>query len=232
MEDQLKSEGKCLFCNQLFSQKEIGKHLAGHLLKMEKDDSKKSPEPFFHIMVEADVMFLHLLVKGTAQMKKTDRFLRDIWLECCGHMSNFGHKDFKISFTNKTSDVFANKVKIFYDYDYGSTTRVFLKGIKKYNLKLREDIVLLSRNEPLKLICAKCGKKPALNICTACEWDFYCESCSARHEKECEDFDDYAKMPVVNSPRMGVCGYTGGHIDKDRDGVFHETIMSSSSKRE
>ena len=32
--------------------------------------------------------------------------------------------------------------------------------------------------------------------------------------------DEYASMPVVNSPRMGVCAYEGGIIDKERDGIF------------
>ena len=44
MEKELKSEGKCIFCNQTFSQKEIGKHLTLHLLKMEKDDVVKGPD--------------------------------------------------------------------------------------------------------------------------------------------------------------------------------------------
>jgi hypothetical protein len=38
--------------------------------------------------------------------------------------------------------------------------------------------------------------------------------------KKCSDFDDYAAMPIVNSPRAGVCGYTGGTIDKERDGAY------------
>jgi hypothetical protein len=219
MEHELKSEGKCLFCSQSLPREQLGKHLDAHLTKMQKEDTGKSHETYCHIVVEADIMFLHLLVKGKAALKKIDDFLRDIWLDCCGHLSNFGHKDFKISATQKVSDVFESKVKIFHDYDYGSPTRVLLKGIKNYNLKLKEDIVLLSRNEPLKLICSKC-KKPATNICTFCDYDFYCKNCSIKHEKECEDFNDYAKMPVVNSPRMGVCGYMGGYIDKERDGTI------------
>ena len=91
MEKELKSEGKCIFCNQTFSQKEIGKHLTLHLLKMEKDDVVKGPEKFCHIVVESGVMFLQLLVRGNCTMKKIDRFLQDIWLDCCGHLSNFGH---------------------------------------------------------------------------------------------------------------------------------------------
>lgn len=31
MTEELKSEGKCLYCGKMFSQKEIGKHLAEHL---------------------------------------------------------------------------------------------------------------------------------------------------------------------------------------------------------
>ena len=29
---------------------------------------------------------------------------------------------------------------------------------------------------------------------------FFCDDCAEKHTKECEDFADYAKMPVVNSP--------------------------------
>ena len=49
---------------------------------------------------------------------------------------------------------------------------------------------------------------------------FFCDDCAEKHTKECEDFADYAEMPVVNSPRMGECAYDGGTIDTERDGVF------------
>jgi hypothetical protein len=48
----------------------------------------------------------------------------------------------------------------------------------------------------------------------------FCDKCAEKHAKKCEDFADYASMPVVNSPRMGVCGYEGGSIDTERDGVY------------
>jgi hypothetical protein len=41
-------------------------------------------------------------------------------------------------------------------------------------------------------------------------------------EKTCADFEEFARMPVVHSPRMGVCGYTGGIIDAERDGPYKE----------
>jgi len=190
---------------------------------MEKESAGKSQSNFCHVEVEANEMFLHLLVKGDAPMKTIDGFLRDIWLECCGHLSGFGHKNFKIKMKDRVEDVFQPKVKIYHDYDYGTTTRVFLNAKKQYKLNLKEQIILLSRNEPLKLMCTLCEIEPAINLCSVCcyqEMAFFCRKCSKKHAKTCEDFDDYAKMPVVNSPRMGECGYTGGRIDTKRDGVY------------
>lgn len=48
----------------------------------------------------------------------------------------------------------------------------------------------------------------------------FCKKCAKQHVKTCSDFADYAAMPVVNSPRMGVCAYDGGSIDKKRDSIF------------
>ncbi len=220
---ELKSFGKCCFCKEELSQKEIGKHLAKHLADLEKGSIGKSTKPYYHVIVEAEEMFLHLLADGTAKMKLIDNFLKDIWLECCGHLSNFGHKNFKVSMSDSIAEVFVPKIKIYHDYDYGSTTRVELKAGKSYSIHLKEPLILLSRNEPLKLMCATCKKQPAVSICTVCMYQedaFFCEKCAAKHKDMCSDFQDYANMPVVNSPRMGVCGYEGGAIDKERDGVY------------
>lgn len=223
MEIELKSEGKCVYCQNVFLQKNIGKHLFEHLNKMQKENNELKPETFCHIEVESNEMFLHLLVKGSAKMQEIDSYLKDIWLECCGHLSAFRHKNFEVGMNHLVEDVFMPKVKIQHDYDFGTTTTVFLKAHKHYQLAIKKSIVLLSRNEPLNLICGICKKKAATVLCTTCQWHeyaFYCDGCAKKHASTCEDFDDYAKMPVVNSPRMGECGYEGGIIDKERDGCF------------
>jgi hypothetical protein len=72
-------------------------------------------------------------------------------------------------------------------------------------------------------LCDSCGKEPATQICTAHEWgedSLFCDKCGKKHGKKCSDFEEYASMPVVNSPRVGVCAYMGGNIDIERDGVF------------
>jgi hypothetical protein len=60
--------------------------------------------------------------------------------------------------SHKVEDVFETKVKIYHDYDYGDTTTVFLKGLKNYQLNSKEAILLLSRNEPLKIMLPKIRK--------------------------------------------------------------------------
>jgi hypothetical protein len=211
----------------MFEQKVISKHLATHLAKMQKDDASKQTIPFVHITVYFNEMFLHLLVRGDLKLKSIDKYLRDIWLECCGHLSDFYEKKGIINMKSTVLNVFQPKVKIAYDYDFGSTTSLDLKSNNVYNLALDEKILLLSRNEPLKLICAKCNKKPAVKICIVCnynDYSFFCEECSEKHAKICEDFDDYASLPVVNSPRMGTCAYEGGTIDIERDGIYKGEI--------
>jgi hypothetical protein len=129
----------------------------------------------------------------------------------------------EIPFKNKAKKIFSPNMKLDYEYDFGSTTELEISVVASFPYKADKNIVLLSRNEPLELMCVVCGKAPATQICTVCMYEedaFFCDKCAKKHAKECEDFADYASMPVVNSPRMGVCGYTGGIIDTERDGVF------------
>lgn len=115
--------------------------------------------------------------------------------------------------------------KIEYEYDFGSSTDLLITVEKELNIKPKEKIILLSRNEPLKIMCDKCGIRPATQICPIHDWEYdsyFCDKCTKIHAKECPEFEEYAKRPVVNSPRMGVCGYGGGSIDTERDGVYKE----------
>lgn len=124
--------------------------------------------------------------------------------------------------SRKAKDALRKDQKIEYQYDFGSTTELMITVMGEYDIKAKDSIVLLSRNEPLGLKCETCDKAIAEEICAICfgyeEEGMFCRKCAKKHAKECEDFADYAAMSVVNSPRMGVCGYEGGDIDKKRDG--------------
>jgi hypothetical protein len=202
----------------------------------------------YHIKVENDPRcgkspyFLNLWISDKAKFADIDNFLRDIWLECCGHMSSFTDvetnkrnkrsfnffdfdekNDAEIDMSKKVSKICYEKQKIEYEYDFGSTTTLLLTVVAILPIKTTQKIILLSRNEPLEILCESCKKVPATTMCTVHGWDddhLFCAKCEKKHAKVCDDFDDYAAMPVVNSPRMGECAYEGGIIDTDRDGAF------------
>jgi hypothetical protein len=259
MERNPKSEGKCFFCGGTFIKAGIIRHLQGHLKQKAKENTQGQS---FLLKVELNPKwgnapyFLSLWVDGSATMKNIDNLLRDIWLECCGHLSSFtdpkkrqygGIWDFfeaaelltegkqkeyeklmeekqgEVPMSRKVDKVFYKNLKLEYEYDFGSSTYLLLTVIGEYPIKADKKIVLLSRNEPLEWLCETCKKEPATQICIAHDWDedsLFCNKCAKKHAKECRDFKDYAAMPVVNSPRMGICAYVSGCIDKERDGVF------------
>ncbi len=263
--ETLKSEGRCIFCNETLPKAAIGRHLKTHF--NEKSRAEK-PGTSYVLKVElnqkygAAGYFLYLWVGNQASMEDIDFFLREIWLECCGHMSSFidtstkkqrgkgfgGYfDDFdlaneylergnmkkyeklmeettgEIPKSRKVEKVFYKGQKLEYSYDFGSTTDLLITVVEELKINADQDIILLSRNEPLELLCDMCKKESAVQVCTIHGWEedsLFCPKCAKKHVKQCENFDDYAAMPVVNSPRMGVCGYTGGTIDIERDGVF------------
>ncbi|MDR3334986.1 MAG: hypothetical protein LBT13_08915, partial [Treponema sp.] len=152
--------------------------------------------------------WLLLDIASNAVLKDLDWFLRQIWLECCGHMSaffgkSFGGGRFKFDMKKRISD-FNPGDKLRYVYDMGNSTELTISIIgETQRPKQKNTVRLLARNVAPEFTCA-CGK-PASSICSRCMYDadnpFLCDDCAKTHEHEA--------LPVVNSPRMGECGYDG-----------------------
>lgn len=243
----LKSEGVCLYCKKVISKQGMNRHVGTHFKTMAKELAKDNKDrgKYYHVSVTAAEMFLTLAVEETTLFEDLDDFLRAIWLECCGHMSSFRANsgvtimdmtdDFGFGFERgtksmetKVGKVFKKDMLLTYEYDFGSTTELKIKVMDKYTIPLQEDnILLISRNEPLPILCMTCEKEPAEEICGVHVYDdgFFCKKCAKKHAKKCDDFEDYAKMSVINSPRMGVCAYEGGSIDEERDGYYKPKTM-------
>jgi prepilin-type processing-associated H-X9-DG protein len=100
------------------------------------------------------------------------------------------------------------KPRFRYTYDYGSSTRLDLRVVDRRNGRADpgQPVRMLARNDPQDFACGTCGQR-ATALCTSCgggATPFFCDGHAAEHA--CR----YAMLlPVVNSPRMGVCGYTG-----------------------
>ncbi len=70
----------------------------------------------------------------------------------------------------------------------------------------KEKIRLLARNLAMSFECSKCGE-PATQMCSECSWEnelWLCDACGSQHE-----CGEEMLLPIVNSPRIGQCGYTG-----------------------
>jgi hypothetical protein len=219
---KLQSTGSCATCGASFSKRQMGPHLAHCAYP---DSKELTAVTQIRVDMPGSPFWLDLDVKTNATLRQLDAFLRDVWLECCGHLSSFemGHTRYVVVTSDdsfeadpderdmnaRVSASLPSVGSVFtYEYDYGSTTCLRLKVVAHRHAPSRRGSVrLLARNEAPIWKCNECDE-PATALCGYCVDEggaFACE----RHidDHEC---GDEAMLPVVNSPRMGMCGYTGG----------------------
>ena len=194
-------KGHCYLCGQELAKASVSRHLAAkHLIQEEEQLSY-----LLKIEDENSNYWLFVDIPVSSTLKTLDSFLRKIWLECCGHLSKFYEPGLYLSSVgiNKKIGSFPEGFKLMYDYDFGSTTTLKIVFMKKITRPAqRTPVRVLARNDPYSFPCSKCKKEA--DYVDAGSWppSFYCEKCARKHETE-------FLLPVVNSPRMGVCGYTG-----------------------
>jgi hypothetical protein len=220
------SFGTCALCGKRTSKAAMTRHLKS--CAADHEPSRGRPVPLFHLRVEdaySPIFWLDLEMKATSTLADLDAFLREIWLECCGHLSafdiegvnytvpyegaslmgDFGDRSMNV----KLEEVLATGTRFHHTYDFGTSTELKLRVISEREGRIggREPLRILSRNEAPVWTCALCGQ-PATQICTYCIYErenpFYCEDHAEDH-----DCEEEMLLPVVNSPRMGMCGYTG-----------------------
>jgi hypothetical protein len=208
--------GKCNLCHRVLDKRVMTGHLSNHLQEGGGDFD------YFHLLVQdgyTPYYWLHLQIPANFTLKKLDEYLRDIWLECCGHLSVFriGNSEY---FSHPDPDYGGRGMKVGldkvlevgdsfkYEYDFGTTSELVLKTISAAKGKnTGKSIKLLARNEAPIMKCGKCGNE-ATQICSECAWDesrgLFCKTHAGHHKHSQEMF-----LPIVNSPRIGMCGYTG-----------------------
>ena len=205
----------CLLCKSKYTGTGMTKHLQTCLpsnLEKKSKKQKSKAQPFLHILVKGHYSpeyWLHLKLSCNAKLQDLDQFLRDIWLECCGHMSSFINVGRELRMGQKLGDVLSPGMELLHEYDFGTSTELLVKILAEYEgpMVKKKPIEILARNNPPEIPCDECGESLAVEICTECQWDgagWLCEVCAEDHE-----CDESMMLPVVNSPRTGVCGYTG-----------------------
>jgi hypothetical protein len=239
---RIASIGECKLCSKEFSKSAMTRHLAKCLAEHAADvpaGGKGKTREILHFRVEGGPAYwLHLEAAAESPFATLDAFLRDIWLECCGHCSAFRVPEPKRMATVRCEKSAASLLEVdfdfdammrreeeimesplascvkvgdsfHYEYDFGSTTELTLKVVgNRDGVLKRDEVRLLARNLPPDIRC-QCGK-PAALVCSECSWEpsgWLCKTCGKKHECGDEMF-----LPVVNSPRVGVCGYTGPDV--------------------
>jgi len=218
--------GTCALCGKRLSKAGMARHLATCLAKHEPPQGKAAS--LFRLRIEgawAPMYWMDVEIKEIVSLAALDEYLRDMWLECCGHLSSFfiGDQEYTVpiemmdiapgsnvrDMNVRLGDVLGKGGTFGHIYDFGTSTELKLRVSDERQGRVgREPLRLLSRNEPPEWACDACGK-PATQVCTFCMYDrdnpFFCERHANNHD--CEEPD--MLLPVVNSPRMGQCAYTG-----------------------
>jgi hypothetical protein len=209
MSAKLTNSGFCALCGQRATKTKMLAHVATCVAAR---DETGSPQPLVVLRFApagAPRYWLVIEAKADAQLGHVDALLRQLWLECCGHMSAFRVGRRELAMTTATAIAFAGAAsKVEYEYDFGSTTALIGELVGKRHGSIgRASVRLLARNEPLVWPCGDC-QAPATVACPYCidSGDgLFCDAHADAHEHAGEE----VYLPVVNSPRMGVCGYTG-----------------------
>ncbi len=223
------SKGTCTFCHGEFSKASMTRHLESCEQRVAIQAEARSHQQAqktraFHLVVEGyrlPMYWMHLEVSAGTTLATLDHFLRDTWLECCGHLSAFtiGGVRYSVDAAIYEWDMGSKNMQVpldqvlhpgqtcSYEYDFGSTTELTLKVISEREVPAKKKAIeILARNNLPLVSCDVCGK-PATTTCTQCIYEdkgWLCDACAKDHE-----CGEEMLWPMVNSPRAGVCGYTG-----------------------
>jgi hypothetical protein len=219
------TKGTCQFCQGVFSKAAMTRHLETCPQRTDAatTGSQRATKTtrLVHLLVEGrdqPQYWMHLELPAEATLQSLDDFLRRTWLECCGHLSKFEIAGVSYAsypereFGDKSLRVQVGKIlspgqPFSHEYDYGTPTELRLKVVVEREGEAKgKSIQVLARNEAPLISCERCGKA-ASEVCAQCIYQgggWLCDACAEEHA-----CGEEMLLPVVNSPRVGMCGYTG-----------------------
>jgi len=211
--------GACVYCGRVLTRGGMTRHLASCAARTARareaaGATGSAPESLLHLEVRDGGWgdyWLHLEMPASTKLSALDSYLRAIWLECCGHMSKFsigcvwGGRD--VGMTTRVGRAFGASRELLHVYDFGteSVSRIRLVGERQGVAAPKRPVTLMARNQPHDVRCRKCDA-PATMLCLECGYDespgVFCRRHARGHAHE-------DLRPIVNSPRVGLCGYDG-----------------------
>ncbi|SMF94515.1 hypothetical protein SAMN02949497_1833 [Methylomagnum ishizawai] len=214
------SKGRCAFCQQDIAKNMASRHFpacpAWKEATAHAEGSKRKAETLYHLRVQAEgqpEFWLDLEMRGSAKLKDLDEYLRAIWLECCGHMSQFSHGGWggeELPMNQSLASALAGG-ELTHIYDFGTESISLIKPLDRREGKPigKHPITLLIRNLMPPAACIEC-QEPATWLCMECLIDDETEGTLCDRHAQNHPHDTYgAPIHIVNSPRLGLCGYEG-----------------------
>lgn len=199
----------------------LRRHLAScteRQLVIETSNQKRGKvQNLYHVQVQDawdGAFWLHLEIKGTALLQDLDDYLRRIWLECCGHLSMFsigGWSGEELDMSTRVDRLFVPGLVLTHIYDFGTSSETLVEVVSERTAKATTayPLTLMGRNEAPEITCQVCGAEAAW-LCIECMYEdeqpgVLCDAHAADHAHQAYG----GPLPIVNSPRVGMCGYEG-----------------------
>jgi hypothetical protein len=174
--------GTCAYCGEIILRRSVSKHLEKcHKRQAALEvaaTSNRPVETLWYLRVQDAYLkdfWLDLEMVGSASLEKLDKYLRAIWLECCGHLSKFtigGWGGMDVGKARKADSIFAPGLVLRHLYDFGTTSETDIKvmGVRVGQATSKHMIALLARNQMPEAVCQECDQK-AKWLCVECMYE-------------------------------------------------------------
>lgn len=139
------TRGYCKYCGKEYTRTGMVKHLQTCKRRVDLYEKATETEKYFELLLYGAYnkdYWLIIQIKENATLDDLDQFIRDIWVECCGHLSAFEingvsyekepDDDFcwdepAESTEHKLKEILESDMLFGYEYDFGSTTELAIK---------------------------------------------------------------------------------------------------------
>ena len=146
-------QGKCYYCGKELTERTIKRHMknCSEMKKVieEKMENAKGIREQFLISIKdkkaPSKYCIYMSIDAGLHLEHLDKFIRDIWVECCDHLSAFyidkkeygSNSDGQYKMNFHLKDILSVNQKFEYKYDFDSTTCLVLEVVDM--VKVSED---------------------------------------------------------------------------------------------
>ncbi|NOW91451.1 hypothetical protein BCD91_003474 [Clostridium beijerinckii] len=172
-------QGRCYYCNKELTERTIKRHAKSCSVMKKSIEEKMNytkgvREQFIISMKDKynpSLYCIYVSIDAKLQLQHLDKFIRDIWVECCGHLSAFyideeiyhdnSDEQYEMNFYLK--DVLNVNKKFEYEYDFGSTTYLTLEVVDIIQVPNEfSQVEVIARNNPEE---GKLNNSPRDGVC-------------------------------------------------------------------